>query len=228
VLALRQELAAAQSAQALETRIDEARQQLATQPVVGQSADPQVVGLAALLSTEETALRRGLALLLAVLVELGSAVGFALAHAATANPPPPSRSYPPHRPGAPHRIGKTPKAATRNPAQSAVVSFAEQAARLKRSRRPADPLDQSLLRWAEECVQRDNDGCVGARNAYAAYCRWADHVGVEPVTETKFGRSLTAKVKAMGGSKAKRREGTVYLGIRIIDALHRQPARMAA
>jgi hypothetical protein len=77
-------------------------------------------------------------------------------------------------------------------------------------------------------VQRDHHGCVGARNAYAAYCRWADHGGVEAVTETKFGRSLTAKVTAMGGSKAKRRDGTVYLGIRIIDALHMQPARMAA
>ena len=69
---------------------------------------------------------------------------------------------------------------------------------------------------------------MGARNAYAAYCRWAKHVGVEAVTETKFGRSLTAKVTAMGGSKTKRRDGAVYLGIRIIDALHMQPARMAA
>ena len=93
VLALRQELAAAQSAQALEERIDEARRHLATAPVVGQSADPQVAGLAALLGTEEPTLRRALALLLAVLVEAGSAVGFALASAATANPPPP----PPHR-----------------------------------------------------------------------------------------------------------------------------------
>jgi hypothetical protein len=227
VLALRQELAAAKSAQALETRIDEARQQLATQPVVGQSADPQVTGLAAMLGTEQATLRRGLALLLAVLVEVGSAFGFALAHAATANPPPPLRSHAPHRTDPPHRIGKTPKAATRNPAP-AVVSFTEEAARLKRGRPPTVPLDQSLARWTEECVQRDNEGCVGARNAYAAYCRWADHVGVEAVTETRFGRFLTARVAAMGGSKAKRRGGTVYIGIRIIDAPYMQPARMAA
>jgi hypothetical protein len=109
-----------------------------------------------------------------------------------------------------------------------VVSFAEQAARLKRGRRPTVSLDLSLGRWAEACVQRDNDGCVGARSAYAAYCRWADHVGVEAVTETKFGRFLTVKVAAMGGSKAKRRGGTVYEGIRIIDAPYMQPARMAA
>jgi transcriptional regulator with XRE-family HTH domain len=146
VLALRQELAAAQSAQALETRIDEARRELATQPVVGQSADPQVTGLAAMLGTEQATLRRGLALLLAVLVEVGSAFGFALAHAATANPPPPSRSHPPHRTNSPSRIVKAPKAATRNPAPAAVVSFAEQAARLKRGRRPTRPVTGTLGR----------------------------------------------------------------------------------
>ena len=51
--ALRQELATAQSVQALEERIDEARRYLATAPVVGLTADPQVAGLAALLGTEE-------------------------------------------------------------------------------------------------------------------------------------------------------------------------------
>jgi hypothetical protein len=228
VLALRQELAAAQSAQALETRIDEARQQLATTPVVGQSADPQVTGLAAMLGIEQATLRRGLALLLAVLVEVGSAFGFALAHAATANPPPPSRSHAPHRTDAPPRKKGPPEAVTRNPAPAAVVSFAEQAARLKRGRRPTTHLDQPLVRWTEECVQRDNHGCVGARNAYAAYCRWANHVGVEAVTETRFGRLLTVKVTAMGGSKAKRRDGTVYEGIRIVDAPCMQPASIAA
>jgi hypothetical protein len=137
-LALRQELAA-QSSLALEARIDEARQQLATHPAVG---------LTAVLGTEEATLRRGLALLLAVLVEVGSAFGFALAHAATANPQPP-RSHAPHRTDSPPRIGNAPKAGARDPAPSAVVSFAEQAARLKRRRRRTVPLDQSLARWAD-------------------------------------------------------------------------------
>lgn len=226
VLALKQELAAAQSTQVLEERIAEARRKLATKPVVGQSADPQVTGLAALLSIEEATLRRGLALLLAVLVEVGSAFGFALAHAATANPPPPSRSYAPPRAGATPRIGKAPKAAACNPAPSAVVSFAEQAARLKRRRRPTIHPDQSLARWAEGCVQRDHHGCVGARTAYEAYCRWAKNVGITAVTETKFGRSLTASITAMGGSKTQRKKGAFYVGIRIIDAPH--TPRMAA
>jgi hypothetical protein len=69
---------------------------------------------------------------------------------------------------------------------------------------------------------------VGARNAYAAYCRWAQQGGVEAVTQTKFGLFLTAKVTAMGGSKIQRRDGTVYIGIRITDAVRAQPTRMAA
>jgi hypothetical protein len=227
VLALRHELAAALSAQALEAKIDEGRRQLTTQPVVSQSADPQVTGLAAMLGTEQATLRRGLALLLAVLVELGSAVGFALAHAATANPTP-AGSYPPHRRDASPR-SKAPKAATRNPAPSAVVSFAEQAARLKRGRRPTtNHADQSLVRWAEECVQRDNHGCVGARAIYSAYCRWAENVGITAASETRFGRHLTATITAMGGCKTKRREGTVYLGISLVEAPHTLPVRMAA
>ncbi|MFM9848447.1 MAG: hypothetical protein ACKVP3_14955 [Hyphomicrobiaceae bacterium] len=217
-LALRQELAAAQSAHALEERIAEARRELATKPAVGQSADPQVVGLAAMVGIEEATLRRSLALLLAVLVEVGSAFGFALAHAATASPPPPLRSHAPPRTGATPQTGKAPKNAPRNSAPSAVVSFAEQAARLKRGRRPTTDPDQSLARWTEECVQWDHHGCVGARTAYEAYCRWAENVGITAVTETKFGRSLTARITAMGGSKTKRREGSVYLGIRIVGA----------
>lgn len=227
VLALRQELAAAQSAHALEARIDEARQQLATKPVVGQNADPQVAGLAAMLGTEESTLRRGLALLLAVLVEFGSAFGFALAHAATANPPPSSHSYPPHRTDAPSGIGRAPKAATRKPAPAAVVSFAREAARLKRSRQPTVNPDLSLNRWSQECVQRDDHGGIGARAIYEAYRRWSEEAGMTAVSETRFGRHLTATITVMGGSKIKRREGTVYLGVRISGA-NPEMAKVAA
>ena len=227
VLGLRQELAAARSAQALEERIADARRELATKPVVGQSADPQVAGLAAMLGAEEPTLRRGLALLLAVLVEVGSAFGFALAGAASANPPPRSHTHATPRTGATTRTS-TADSAPRNSTPSAVVSFAEQAARRKRAHRPTIHPDQSLVRWTEECVQRDHHGCVGARSTYQSYCRWAENVGITAVSETKFGRTLTSRITAMGGSKTKRREGTVYLGIHILQAPVPQATRMAA
>ena len=208
VLALRQELAAAQSAQALEERIDEARRHLATAPVVGLSADPQVAGLAALLGTEEPSLRRALALLLAVLVEAGSAFGFALASAATANPP-----SPPPQTGATSRTTAVPGRAPSGSAPSGVVSFAERAARRKRGRRPATQPDASLVGWAAQCLRRDHRGCIGARATYQAYCRWAEGAGVSAVTETKFGRFMTGNIAAMGGKKVERRQGAFYVGV---------------
>ena len=222
VLALRQELAAALSSQALEERIADARRELATQPVVGQTADPQAAALAALLGTEESKLRRGLALLLAVLVEAGSAFGFAIASAATANPPSPQRA------GPTPRTSTAPDTALRSPTTSSVVSFAEQAARRKHGRRPTTQPDPSLSRWADQCVRPDQGGCIGGRNIYQSYCRWAQDAGVVAVSETKFGRFLTSRITAMGGSKSKRREGTVYLGIRLVQAPGPQVARMAA
>ena len=160
---------------------------------------------------------------------MGSAFGFALAGAASANPPPRSHTHATPRTGATTRTS-TADSAPRNSTPSAVVSFAEQAARLKRGRRPTihPDHDQSLVRWAEECVQPDHHGCVGARATYQSYCRWAENVGITAVSETKFGRTLTSRIKAMGGSKTKRREGTVYLGIRILQAPVPQGARVAA
>ena len=161
VLALRQELAAAQSVRVLEERVDEAQRHLGTAPVVGQTADPQVAGLAALLGPEEPSLRRALALLLAVLVEAGSAVGFPLASAAAANPPPPPQT------GATSRTPAVPGRAPNGSAPSGVVSFAARAGRRKRGRRPATQPDASLVGWAAQCLRRDHHGCIGAR----ATCR---------------------------------------------------------
>ena len=223
VLGLRQELAAAQSVQALEERVDEARRQLATAPVVGLTADPQVAGLAALLGTEEPSLRRGLALLLAVLVEAGSAFGFALASAATANPPPP-----PPQTGATSRTTAVPGRAPSGSAPSGVVSFAERAARRKRGRRPATQPDASLVRWAAQCLRRDHRGCIGARATYQAYCRWAEGAGVDAVTETKFGRFMTGNIAAMGGKKIERRQGAFYVGVALIWGPDQPAVRMAA
>ena len=220
VLALRQELATAQSAQALEERIGEARRQLATTPMVAATADPQVAGLAAMIGTEEPKLRRALALLLAILVELGSATGFALTRAATVTPP---LFNPPPSPC-------TTTASTTAPNQSkppTVVRFPDRMAHSK-GRPTATPPHTSLVRWAEQCVRRDRHGCLGARDTYRAYCRWAGDVGMTAVSEAKFGRFLTSNIAAMGGSKAARGQGAFYLGIQIAPVPDPQPVRMAA
>ena len=98
VLGLRKELAAAEAAERLEAQLVAGRTQLATVSVAGSVADPQASALARLTGADEGTVRTGIALLLAGLIEVGSALGFTLVSVATArNPQPPST--PSHVPG---------------------------------------------------------------------------------------------------------------------------------
>ena len=91
VLGLRKELAAAEAAERLEAQLVAGRTQLATGSVAGSVADPQASALARLTGADEGTIRTGIALLLAGLIEVGSALGFTLVSMATArNPQPPS------------------------------------------------------------------------------------------------------------------------------------------
>ena len=90
VLALRRELAAAEAAERLESQVVAGRTQLATVAVAGTLADPQADALAQLTGLDEATIRVGVALLLAGLIEAGSALGFTLVSASTTlNPPQP-------------------------------------------------------------------------------------------------------------------------------------------
>ena len=91
VLGLRKELAAAEAAERLEAQLVAGRTQLATASVAGSVADPQASALARLTGADEGTIRTGIALLLAGLIEVGSALGFTLVSMATArNPQQPS------------------------------------------------------------------------------------------------------------------------------------------
>jgi hypothetical protein len=89
VLGLRMELAAAEAAERLEAQLVAGRTQLATASVAGSVADPQASALARLIGADEGTIRTGIALLLAGLVEVGSALGFTLVSMATASNPQP-------------------------------------------------------------------------------------------------------------------------------------------
>ena len=89
-LGLRTELAAAEAAERLETQLVAGRAQLATAAVAGSVADPQASALLDS-SVPMKAPSARARLVLAVLIEAGSALGFTLVSVATAhNPPPPS------------------------------------------------------------------------------------------------------------------------------------------
>ena len=83
VLGLRKELVAAEAAERLEAQLVAGRAELATASVVGSVADPQASGLARLAGLDEATVRTGIALLLAGLIEAGSALGFTLVSVAT-------------------------------------------------------------------------------------------------------------------------------------------------
>jgi hypothetical protein len=187
VLGLRRELAAAQAAERLERQLVAGRAQLATVAVAGTVADPQAGALARLTGLDESTIRTGIALLLAGLVEAGSALGFTLVAVATArNPPALAPRYVPGSTKAPGR-----PANAQQPAATDAIEC-----------------------WVKTRIQVDASGRIPAREAYADFCRWVRATaGGEPATETRFGRQLTARIRELGGAKVKRRDRAYYEGV---------------
>jgi hypothetical protein len=59
----------------------------------------------------------------------------------------------------------------------------------------------------------DPAGNTPAREAYADFCRWARDMGIEPCTETRFGRDFSVRIILLGGVKVKRRDRAYYEGV---------------
>ena len=70
-----------------------------------------------------------------------------------------------------------------------------------------------LDRWVQTRLNIVLVGSIPAREAYADFCCWARTVGIEPCTETRFGRDFTARVIPLGGVKVKRRDRAYYHGV---------------
>jgi hypothetical protein len=244
VLGLRKELAAAEAAERLEAQLVAGRTQLATASVAGPVADPQASALARLTGADEGTIRTGIALLLAGLIEVGSALGFTLVSVATARNPRPStrrvagssNSADPQaharRPTGPearerrvqtrHTAGDrrkrracpschlgSPRDKSPLPAPGSVPSLQVRSHTKPQLSSRADPLD----RWVQTRLNLDPVGSVPARDAYADFCRWARASGIEPCTETRFGRDFTARIIHLGGVKVKRRDRAYYHGV---------------
>ena len=81
-----------------------------------------------------------------------------------------------------------------------------------------------LERWVQTCLKMGAGGSIPARDAYSDFCRWARAAGVEPCTETRFGRDFTARIVDLGGIKVKRRDRAYYQGV----SLNMPPGQKAA
>jgi hypothetical protein len=133
------------------------------------------------------------ALLLAAIVEAGSALGFMLvARATTSNPPPLAPSNAPGPAKAQRRHANPP--------------------------RPTEP--HGLERWAQTRLKTHPAAEIPAREAYADFCRYLRSAGLEPCTETRFGRDFTACIRELGGSKVKRRDRSYYVGVSLAEPLN--------
>jgi hypothetical protein len=164
-------------------------------------ADPQAGALAQLMGLDEPTIRVGVALLLAGLIEAGSALGFTLVSASTTlNPPQP--------------------VAGRVPSPQMVSS---------RDPNPAPkPPAQAFERWVKTQLTANPASQVAAREAYAEFCRWSHAAGLAPCSETRFGRELTAHIYGLGGHKAKRRDRAYYVGVSLVQYRAQVPLKTAA
>jgi hypothetical protein len=191
VLRLRQELATAEAAERLEGKVVAGRTHLATVSVAGADADPQATALASLIGVDQTAIRAGIALLLALILEAGSALGFAIVATTTKGIAPTAT--------ADHPSPRKPSTTRHTDLTGLRVS------------------DDHIRRWALSELDIDADSYVPARRAHESFCSWARGQGIDAPTETYFGRQLTKEIALLGGRKRRTRNATVYSGIALAD-----------
>jgi hypothetical protein len=259
VLGLRKELAAAEAAERLEAQLVAGRAELATTPVAGSVADPQAGALARLLGLDEAAVRTGIALLLAGLIEAGSALGFTLVSVGTGRHTQPSTAPNHGRPGPsnaarPNERGR-PFSATNSRRQRGTQTRHRGAPAAHQARGRCDgscrvaassprPAPRSATapsaaaantewrevveRWVQIRLISGAGGSIPAREAYADFYHWAHSAGLEPCTETRFGRLLSEFVVQLGGRKMKKRDRAYYQGLMFKMATGQSAAFQAA
>jgi len=85
-----------------------------------------------------------------------------------------------------------------------------------------------VVRWVQIRVISGAGGSIPAREAYADFYHWARSAGLEPCTETRFGRLLSALVVQLGGRKMKKRDRAYYQGLMFKTAAAQSAALQAA
>ena len=175
------EASKAAEAARLRAEIDKARGRLATMDVAAamRAVDPQAEALARVLSaaigpaSPET-VRTALAVLVALLVELGSGLGPWLVspNVRHRRQPEPSRERP-----------------SAEAAEATPVTVLE-AVDVPAAAEPAG--EDSVRRWAADAIARRKGGFVPAKELRAAFESWCAAEGIKPLNPTAFGRAMGA------------------------------------
>jgi hypothetical protein len=151
---------------------------------VMKSADPQSEALARFTGLSQATMRDALAILVAVLIELGSGFGLWVATASS-----PAVPVAPQKP-------ETPQADT-----AATSDTAPAKAKAKAKQASGDGLKQFL----RECIRTEEGSEIGAAELHETYSKWAAIAGIEPIGPTPFGRRLAdlELVKVKRGGKVR-------------------------
>ena len=183
--ALRYELAGSQRAAELEANLVADRNRLQVVPVAASVPDPQSATLSRLTALGEAKIRDIIAILIAVLVEIGSALGFTFVLLAS-------------RPAAPTsavQMAKEPADIAAEPERRPVKPGIP----VKPSETPAD----TVTRWAFSRLDVLRAGRIQAEVAYSVFIAWCEAGGIEACSRQMFGRRFTEVIKGMGGRKVK-------------------------
>jgi len=207
------ELGAAQEGDKLQTRIDEVRGKIATATsgVALAAADPQVDALTSLSGQNRALVQTGLILMVALLVELGSSLGFYVVFSnwkiyedkKVKLPAPKSNVIA-------QAITLAPAVSvdTEGPALPLVASandnLSKPAARLQAP-------EGNVARYYKENVVASEGANLTATELYEDYTNWCNDNGKEPEALTTFGRDLTV----LGVQKIKFNGKMRYIGIKL-------------
>ena len=189
---LRQELAASQEAARLDADLIADRKALSALPVAASVPDPQSAALSRLTGMGEEAVRSAIAVLIALLVELGSALGFSVIILSACPTMVPLQMYAADGGDEPLL---PPLQATQRPFPSM----------------PRAP-DDLVSRWALARLDLVSGGTIQADLAYQDFRQWCSVHGLTALTPQMFGRRFTKVHMGMGGRKVKRRGRAYYEG----------------
>jgi hypothetical protein len=211
------ELGAAQEADKLQTRVDEIRGKLATSTsgVALASADPQVDALSNLSGQNKALIQTGLILMVALLVELGSSLGFYVVFSNWKIYEDKTMKVPARKSNiiaqaievvAP--VMPVVSVDTEVPALPLVASandnLSKPAARLQAP-------EGNVARYYKENVVASEGANLTASELYEDYTNWCNDNGKEPEALTTFGRDLSE----LGVQKIKFNGKMRYIGIKV-------------
>lgn len=192
---LRRELAASKAAAILEADLVADRQAISAIPETASVADPQSAALSRMMGIGPALLTDAITALIAVLVELGSALGFSIILLAARSPAP----KPPAIPLGQFETASSAKLETTAPPRG-INNLTET---------PSD----AVTRWAISRLDIISSGMIQAEHAYEDFASWCRREGKQPLTPQMFGRRFTVVHAHMGGKKIKRRGRAYYSGV---------------